>query len=63
MGKKSAAPLRKRRPSKSADWARDQRIAEELAMTPRERVLQALALQTAILFAGAPPAVVKSPPT
>ncbi|HYV46780.1 MAG TPA: hypothetical protein VFA20_18075 [Myxococcaceae bacterium] len=37
-------PVRKRQPSKSADWARDQRIAEELAMTPRERVLQALEL-------------------
>ncbi len=44
MVKKSAAPLRKRRPSKTADWARDQRIAGELAMTPRERVLQALEL-------------------
>jgi len=44
MGKRSTLPVRKRRPSKTADWARDQRIAEELAMTPRERVLQALEL-------------------
>jgi len=44
MGKRSTLPVRKRQPSKSADWARDQRIAEELAMTPRERVLQALEL-------------------
>lgn len=44
MGKRSTLPARKRRPSKSADWARDQRIAEELAMTPRQRVLQALEL-------------------
>ena len=44
MGKRSTLPVRKRRPSKTADALRAERIAEELAMTPRERVLQALQL-------------------
>ena len=44
MSKKLTLPLSKRRPSKTADALRAERIAEELAMTPRERVLQALEL-------------------
>jgi len=44
MGKKVVLPLGKRRPSKSADGARDARIARELAMTPMERIDLALRL-------------------
>jgi hypothetical protein len=44
MGKRSTLPVRRRRPSKTAETLRAERIAEELAMTPRQRVLQALEL-------------------
>lgn len=42
--RKKVLPLGKRRPSKSADAARQARIAEELAMTPLERMKLALQL-------------------
>lgn len=43
-GEKPARGLYGQRPSKSADAARREQIAEELAMSPRERVLLALRL-------------------
>ncbi|HVE82172.1 MAG TPA: hypothetical protein VND93_04970 [Myxococcales bacterium] len=42
--RKPVLPLGKRRPSKSADGAREARIARELAMTPLERMALALEL-------------------
>jgi len=44
MGKRGTLPVRKRQHSKTAEALRAERIAEELAMTPRQRVLQALEL-------------------
>jgi len=44
MRKRPTSPVRKRRPSKIAEAVRAECLAEELAMTPRERVLQALEL-------------------